>query len=188
MAENINHKGTLTLKTDRLALRPFKTSDVEEVYNNYGSDINITKYISWIPCDTIEKCENFIKFNLKEYESNPKFYSWAITMDDVIIGSIGIFNVNDNNNSGELGYSLGSKWWGNGFITEACDAVIGYAFNEIGFNRIYASCHEENIGSKKVMEKVSMTYEGLLRDGQRNLDGTYSNLLLYAILKRDCEN
>ena len=64
MAENINHKGTLTLKTERLVLRPFKTSDVEEVYNNYGSDINITKYISWIPCDTIEKCENFIKYNL----------------------------------------------------------------------------------------------------------------------------
>ena len=185
MAENINHKGTLTLKTDRLVLRPFKSSDVEEVYNNYGSDINITRYISWIPCDTIEKCENFIKFNLKEYESNPKFYSWAITMDDVIIGSVAIFNVNDDNDSGELGYSLGSRWWGNGYMTEAVNAVIDYAFNEVGFNRIYASCHEENIASKKVMEKLSMKYEGLLRDGQRNLDNTYSNLLLYAILKKD---
>jgi len=183
----MNHKGTLIIKTGRLMLRPFKKGDVEDVYNNYGSDINITKYISWIPCDTIEKCENFINFNLKEYESNPKFYSWAITLDDMIIGSVAIFNVNDENDSGELGYSLGSRWWGNGYMTEATKAVIDYGFNEVGFNRIYASCHEENIASKKVMEKLSMTYEGLLRDGQRNLDNTYSNLLLYAVLKRDCE-
>ena len=100
-------------------------------------------------------------------------------------GSVAIFKVNDDNDSGELGYSLGSKWWGNGYMTEAVSAVIDYAFNKVGFNRIYASCHEENIASKKVMEKLSMTYEGLLRDGQRNLDNTYSNLSLYTILKRD---
>ncbi|MBE6494069.1 MAG: GNAT family N-acetyltransferase [Methanosphaera stadtmanae] len=181
----MNHRGTLIIQTDRLVLRPFKMDDIMDVYKNYGSDTNITQYISWIPCDTMEKCENFIKFNLKEYESNPKFYSWVITLDDIITGSIAIFNVNDDNDSGELGYSLGSKWWNNGYITEAGNAVIDYAFNMIDFNRIYASCHEENIGSKKVMEKLSMTYEGLLRDGQRNLDNTYSNLLLYAILKKD---
>ncbi|MBE6487883.1 MAG: GNAT family N-acetyltransferase [Methanosphaera stadtmanae] len=181
----MNHKGTSIIKTERLILRPFKMSDVCDVYDNYGSDVNVARYISWIPCDTIEKCENFIKFNLKEYKTNPKFYSWVITLDDNIIGSVAIFNVDDDNDSGELGYSLGSKWWSNGYMTEATNAVLNYSFNEIGFNRIYASCHEENIASKKVMEKLSMTYEGLLRDGQRNLDNTYSNLLLYAILKRD---
>ena len=53
-------------------------------------------------------------------------------------------------------------------------------------NIIKLNTNENPYGpSKKVMEKLSMTYEGLLRDGQRNLDNTYSNLLLYAILKRD---
>ena len=52
-------------------------------------------------------------------------------------------------------------------------------------HRIYASCHEENIGSKRVMQKAGMTYEGKLRDGQKNLDGSYSNLDLYSILENE---
>lgn len=181
----MNEIGTQIIKTERLILRPFKIEDIDDVYKNYGSDPKITRYISWVPCDTKEKCEGFINFNLKEYETNPMFFSWVITMDDTIIGSISIFNVNNDNDSGELGYSLGSKWWGNGIITEATKAVIDYAFNKVEFNRIYGSCHEENIGSKKVMEKMGMSFEGILRDGQRNLDNTYSNLLLYSILNRE---
>ena len=179
--------GTKTIKTERLKLRKFEEKDVKEVYENYGSDEKITRYISWIACDSIEKCEKFIEFNKINYENNPQFYSWAITFNDTIIGSIAIFNVEDNH-SGELGYSIGSKWWSRGFMTEACDAILDYAFNQAEFHRIYATCHEDNLASKRVLEKLKMTYEGKLRDGQKNLDGSYSNLDLYSILEVEYKN
>lgn len=178
------HKGTKTLQTDRLTLRPFKKEDYTEVYENYGFDKEVHKYISWIPCESLEKSREFVNFNVLQYSENPKHYSWAIIYENRIVGSIAIFNVEDND-SGELGYSLGSKWWKKGINTEAVNAVLNYAFKDVGFHRIYASCHEDNIGSKRVMQKVGMSYEGILRDGQKNLDRTYSNLDLYSILENE---
>ncbi|WP_323735741.1 GNAT family protein [Methanosphaera sp. ISO3-F5] len=180
--------GTQEIKTKRLTLRQFKKEDTTEVYQNYGSDKKITKYISWIPCNTPEKCEKFIEYNIKEYQDNPLHYSWTITYNNQIVGSIAIFNVDENNNSGELGYSLGSQWWKKGIMTEAAKAVLDYAFNKAKFNRIYASCHEDNTASKKVMKKLDMIYEGKLREGQKNTDNTYSNLDLYSILKKEYKN
>lgn len=178
------HKGTKRLQTDRLILRPFIKEDYKEVYENYGFDKEVHEYISWIPYDTLEKSRDFVNFNVLQYSENPKHYSWAIVYEDRIVGSIAIFNVEDND-SGEVGYSLGSKWWKKGIITEAVNAVLNYAFMDVGFHRIYASCHEDNIGSKRVMQKAGMSYEGKLRDGQKNLDGSYSNLDLYSILENE---
>ena len=178
------HKGTKILKTNRLTLRPFKEEDYEEVYENYGSDKEVHKYISWIPCDSLDKSKEFIKFNVSQYSENPKHYSRAVIYEYMIVGSVGLFNVEDND-SAELGYSLGSNWWNKGIITEAVRAVLNYAFKEVGFHRIYASCHEENVGSKRVMEKIGMSFEGKLRDGQKNIDGSYSNLELYSILENE---
>jgi len=185
--ESMEKIGTQTIKTERLILRRFKKEDITQVYENYGSDEKISKYISWIPCDTMDKCESFIDNNLKEYEENPLHFSWVITLDSTIIGSIAIFNVDEGNNSGELGYSLGSRWWKKGIMTEAALAILDYGFNSAHLHRIYASCHEENMGSKGVMKKIGMKYEGKLRDGQLNLDNTYSNLDLYSILESEYE-
>ncbi len=183
----MNHGGSRIIKTDRLCLRPFSLEDKGMVYENYGCDEKIRKYISWIPCDTLEKTEEFIRFNIREYESNPKHYSWAIVFEGSVIGSVGIFNVSDDNDSGEIGYSLGSKWWSNGFMTEVCRAVIDYAFRVVGFNRVYATCHVDNAGSSRVLEKVGMSFEGVIRDGQKNLDGSFSNLRMYSVLRNEID-
>ena len=180
------HKGTNKIKTNRLNLRPFEKEDYMELYENYGFDKNVHKYISWIPYDTLENSKKFIEFNLEQYSKNPKHYSWAIIYENILVGSIGLFNVEDND-SAELCYGLGSKWWKKGIITESVLAVLDYAFKEVGFHRIYASCHEENIGSKKVLQKIGMSYEGKLRDGQKNVDNTYSNLDLFSILEYEFE-
>ena len=73
-------------------------------------------------------------------------------------------------------------------MSEAAESVLSYAFKEVEFHRIYATCHEDNIASKKTLEKLEMSYEGKIRDGQRNLDNTYSNLDLYAILDYEFKN
>ena len=58
----------------------------------------------------------------------------------------------------EIGYGIGSNYWNNGYVTEAVEAFIPYLFNERGFDTVYASCFIDNPASKRVMEKVGMTY------------------------------
>lgn len=180
----MNHKGTETIKTDRLILRRFKYEDYEEVYENIGCDKNVHKYIPSIPWNNPEKSREFIKLNIQLYSDNLKHYFWAIIYENKIVGAISLLNVEDND-SAELGYCLGSQWWDNGIISEAARAVLSYAFKIVGFHRIYATCHVDNLASKGVLKKVGMSYEGRLRDGQKNPDDSYSDLDLYSILENE---
>ncbi len=181
----MNHTGTVSIKTERLVLRRFTLDDVECIYKNYGSDPLVNQYISFAPCAELESAKGFIGMHIGQYEKNPAFYGWAVTLEDEVIGSIGLFNVDEDADQAELGYSLGSKWWKKGYATEAAKEVIKHAFDRVGFHRIYASHHVENHASEKVLEKIGMQYEGTMRDGQKNTDGTYSDLKLYAILQQD---
>lgn len=177
--------GTMDIVTERLVLRRFREDDEEEVYRNFGSDEKVRKYISFAPWSTMTGTEEFIQMHMSQYETNPDFYGWAITLDGEVIGSISLFDIDHDSESCELGYCIGSGWWGNGYVTEAARAVIGYAFVRLFAHRVFASLHPDNIGSQRVLEKAGMRFEGIMRDAQRNSDGTFSDLRLYAILSND---
>lgn len=176
--------GTEAITTERLKLRRFQISDIDAVFKNYGSDIKVHRYISFAPCSTLKTTKEFIEMHLKQYDANPDFYGWAITLNEEVIGSIGLFNV-EKSGQCELGYSIGSAWWGHGYATEAAKAILTFAFKKMQAHRVYASHHIDNISSGKVLEKIGMRYEGTMRDGQKNQDGTYSDLKLYAVLETD---
>lgn len=181
----MKHIGTRKIKTNRLVLRAFVLDDVDDLYNNYGSDYKVNKYISFTPCKTRESTLSFIKMHIDKYDTDLNFYGWAVTLNEKVIGSVSLFNVDDVFESCELGASIGSKWWGKGIITEAVGALINFAFDEIGIHRIYASHHKHNIASGKVMIKNGMKKEGIMREAHKNPDGSFNDLVLYSILSSD---
>ena len=63
----------------------------------------------------------------------------------------------------EIAYALSREYWGKGLVTEAVKEVVKHGFEKMNLNRIYARCFVENIGSQKVLEKVGMKFEGILR-------------------------
>ena len=153
--------GTLRIDTERLTLRRFYEDDIELLYHNYGSDPLVNKYVSFAPCTTIEGTKLFVHRHMKMYQSNDDFYGWAIVLDGMPIGSIGVYSVDHESESAEIGYSLGSKWWGMGYATEAVQAVIRFGFCEVGLHRLSATCHPENTASERVLEKCGMRFEGI---------------------------
>jgi len=177
--------GTMEIVTERLVLRRFRETDAEEAYENFGKDEEVARYVSFDPWRTLAGTEEFIRLHLDQYDTNPDYYGWAITLDGKVIGNISIFDIDHDSESCELGYYLGRDWWGNGYATEAAKAVINYAFVRLFAHRVFASHHPENVRSKRVLEKAGMKYEGTMRDAQRNRDGTFSDLLLYAVLSND---
>ena len=109
----------------------------------------------------------------------------ALRADGSLIGIVSLTMTNRELWQGELGYRLGSRFWGQGYATEAAQALVSFGFATLGLHRICAMCHPGNAASQRVMQKVGMQYEGHLREDFRNRDGSWRDSLLYAILAQD---
>jgi [ribosomal protein S5]-alanine N-acetyltransferase len=109
----------------------------------------------------------------------------ALRADGSLIGVVSLTITNRELGQAELGYRLSTRSWGQGYATEAAQALVGFGFASLGLHRIYAMCHPGNAGSQRVMQKVGMQYEGHLREDFRNRDGSWRDSLLYAILDHD---
>lgn len=103
--------------------------------------------------------------------------------DGVLIGAIGLMFDQDHNRA-EIGYWIGVPFWGNGYATEAGVAGVAYAFDTMQMNRVTASIFMRNPASGRVLEKIGMHREGVLR---RHLlkEGTYEDMLVYGMLQEE---
>ncbi|MBX0316934.1 GNAT family N-acetyltransferase [Planococcus glaciei] len=65
--------------------------------------------------------------------------------------------------------------------------LIGYGFSKQGLHRIFATCDPANAGSKKVLQKAGMMWEGTLRENLRMKDG-WRNSLIYGVLEQEWQS
>ena len=114
------------------------------------------------------------------------FYDWAIVYepDCKMVGSCGFTSFNCSHDSAEVGYVLNPEYWGRGIATEALEKVLEFGFETLGLHRIEARFIEGNDPSRRVMEKVGMSFEGILREGLM-VKGNYVNVGVCAILLRE---
>ena len=180
----LTHKGTMTLTTPRLVLRRLTVDDAPDMYNNWASDEKVPKYLSWNVHESVEVTRELLAKWGSEYD-NPKNYHWVIEYAGTIVGTINLHDIKDDSERCELGYCIGSKWWNMGIVTEAAGAVIRFAFEELGANRVCALHDTANVGSGRVMQKNGMKQEGLLREHKMRKDGTRGDLAYYAIIKKE---
>ena len=83
-----------------------------------------------------------------------------------------------------MGYLLGIRWWGQGIATEAARAVVDWGFGRFNLHKVYARAHVCNRRSWRVMEKLGMTREGVLR-GHWKMREDHVDLIYYGIFRRD---
>ncbi|MGN0143575.1 MAG: GNAT family N-acetyltransferase [Clostridium sp.] len=184
----MNNMGTVTLETDRLIMRKFKLSDGIHMYNNWASDENVTRYLSWPMHKAKSMSISYVKWLIKNYEKDDEntIYDWAIELKEIgePIGSISAVSINYDIESVQIGYCIGFKWWYKGIVSEAFKEVIRFFMEDVGVNRIEARCDSRNVNSSRVMEKCGLKYEGTLRSSDKNNAGV-CNILWYSILKSD---
>jgi len=182
----INHKGTQQIETDRLVLRKFSLEDANDMYNNWANDDSVTKYLTWPTHSSVDISKKVLGFTVESYDKKDT-YSWAIFHKEKgeVIGSIGAVEVVDNQEQCTIGYCIGREFWGKGITSEALKAVINYFFVEVGFERLQAFYHSDNVASGKVMLKAGMKYEGKLRHYQKSTKGNFADCDFYGIIKSD---
>ena len=174
---------TKILQTERLILRKFKIEDIEQVYNNWATDPKTNKYLSWSLHKDINETKDIINDWIKRYEDG--FYNWAIELKDTheLIGSICEEGKSLKHKTITLGYCYGSKYWNNGYATEALRKVIEYLLNEQDFYIVLANHRSSNPASGRVMQKAGMKYDATLRERRIDPDGTRSDVICYSIKK-----
>ena len=120
----MNHIGTIILETDRLILRRFTIDDAEKMFDNWASDDEVTKYLTWPTHQNVEMTMGYINYCIQEY-AKPAFYQWIIEIKEIHepIGSISVVKVIDELDSLELGWVIGRKYWGKGWPARASPSL-----------------------------------------------------------------
>lgn len=185
----LNHAFTQTLTTPRLILRRFTPEDAPAMYRNWASDPQVTRFLRWTPHPSVQDTRTLLEGWTEQY-SQPDYYNWAVERreDGVLIGSIGAFgNSNPMDEMIEIGYCLGTAFWGQGYMTEALEAVLDFLFGTVGYRRIEAYHSTKNPASGRVMEKAGMIYEGTARQKYMIASGEPQDCRMYGILRSDWE-
>lgn len=174
------------IETERLVLRKIKISDLDSVYK-YASDPMVPKYLLWSPHSSIYFTKAYLREVQKHYKKQ-NFFDWGVTLkgENKIIGTCGFSSFNIQHNTGELGYVLGSEYWGRGIAAEAASAVIDFGFKVLNLHRIEANLMIENTQSKRVLEKCGMKFEGIKRGGVF-AKGGYRDLCIFSIVREEYE-
>jgi len=187
-----------TLYTPRLCLRPFTLADAKRVQELAG-DRRIAATTLAIPHPYPDgAAEAYIETQPALAEEG-KAFAFAVTLagtrtpgreGDVtdtghLIGSVGIVAHGDPVHArAKIGYWIGVPYWNKGFATEAANAVLGFGFTKRGLNRIAAEHYAHNPASGRVMEKLGMKKEGILRQHDRKWD-QFIDVVAYSILHEE---
>ena len=147
------------LRTPRLLLRKPRPDDAPLMFAAYARDPAVTRYLIWQPHPDISETHRVIEHFLTQWSAGTAF-TWLLfeRATNELVGSIGARTKEDGF---DLGYLLAQRWWGQGLMQEAIQAVTEWAFTVPWVSRVSAACDVENRGSARVLEKSGFRRERL---------------------------
>lgn len=185
----MKHIGTNRLETERLILRRFEEYDAQAIYQNWASDPEVTKFLTWSPHKDVDVSKSILKDWINNY-CEDDYYHWAIVLKEngnEPIGGISVVRKDDKIQMVHIGYCISQKWWHKGITSEALKALIKFFIVDVGVNRVESRHDPNNPNSGNVMMKCGMKYEGTMRQADWNNQGIcdYSE---YGIIANDYVN
>ncbi len=173
-----------TLETQRLVLRPFQPSDAaaQQILINDKEIAANTRSIDFPYPEgaALKWIEQHFKMWL---DGKSAIFAICLKKDGQLVGAIGL-EISPPDENAELGYWLGRKFWNQGIATEAAQAVVRFGFQTLSLHKIHAHHVTRNPASGRVLEKIGMVREGLLRHHIKKW-GTFEDVAFYGILKSD---
>lgn len=176
------------LETERLLLRKFQESDWKDLYE-YLSKESVVKYEPYNAL-TEDECKQEALYRSKEDAF------WAVCLKDnkKLIGNV-YFQKQELEEflTWEIGYVFNPMYYGNGYATESCRAILNYGFEELKARRIIAMCNPENTASWRVLQRLNMRREGHLLKNiffkyDENKNPIWNDTYEYAMLKDEWVN
>jgi RimJ/RimL family protein N-acetyltransferase len=167
----------------RVGLREFTLGDLEAA-QQYAGDPEVTRYLAWGPSQIAETYA-FLEMSVAGIYALPRsLYDLGIVSSETgqLIGALKLHLGPPQQKGAELGYVVRRDFWGQGIATEAARLGLELGFQGLGLHRISAFCSTQNGASGRVLEKVGMRQEGLLRS-HLMVHGQWHDSLAFAILE-----
>ena len=164
-------------------IRKWRIEDKADLAENLSNKHVLDNLRDGLPYPYTENdAEDFIRAMLS---ADPdKTFAFAIVLDDKVIGSIGVFRgENIHFQTAEMGYYIGEKHWGRGYMTEAVKMACDYVFENTDIIRIYAEPFAYNTASCRVLEKAGFACEGILKSNAYK-NGNIVDMKMYALVKQ----
>ncbi len=174
-----------SIQTERLILREFVKSDWKAVHE-YAGDTDVVSFLEWGP-NSPDETVAFLEGTLACQRERPRrIFEFAITLKDdgKLIGACGIRLQDNDQELAEIGYCYNKNYWGKGFASEACAAVMNFGFKNLGLHRVIATCDGNNLASAALLRKCGMRQEGYFIQ-ERRVRGEWRDTLLFAILREE---
>ena len=172
------------LATQHLYLRPLRLDDASSLQNLAGAKEIADTTISIPHPYKLEDAEQYIAQYQEDFKQEAVRFGIETQARRQLIGAIELRDIDREHLQAELSFWIGVPWWGRGFASEAAQGILSYGFEQIHLNRIYAHHMVRNPSSGRVMEKIGMQKEGLMRQRVRKWE-KFEDVVLWAIVYQD---
>lgn len=143
------------ISTDRLTIVPLQMEYAKSLHT-YISDVDNARMMLFLPHDSWEETVEFVrKAELEWRKPRPEYYEFIVLLDEQNVGSVSVY-MEDDFQTGELGYIIDKRYWHQGIATESMRALIGFSIEQLGLKHFTAHCDADNAGSRHVLEKLGM--------------------------------
>lgn len=170
---SLGEDADLVLLTERHAEEVFALVDRNRAY--------LRQWMPWVaPSYSIEDARGFLKRSIERF-ARDGFFQAGVRYQGKLAGVIGFHEPNEMNKHISLGYWLSEDMQGRGLMTRACRAMVNYAINERGMNRVEIRCAPGNVRSRAIPRRLGFVEEGVIRQDQLLYD-TYDDSVVYGML------
>jgi len=174
-----------TLRGDGLLLRWLTADDVPALYAIF-SDADVVRFMS-IQHLTSDAARLALLDEIHKGFRGGTLYQWGVQLDQSIVGTCTLADINRKHRRAELGFALARAFWGRGLMLQALPTVIQFAFERLDLHRIEADTDPRNIASMRVLERLGFQREGLLRERYVQL-GEIQDAVVFGLLRRDWDS
>ena len=173
----------LPIRTTRLELRLLRDADVAGLFEIH-SDPTSMRYWDAPMWKNDERGRAMVAKDVALTTADYLRLGIALATSGTLLGTCALWNIDTQSRRAEIGYILGSRSWGQGYMHEALAALLEYAFTELNLNRIEADTDPRNVRSTRLLERLGFSKEGLFRE-RCIVEGEVSDAAMYGLLRRE---
>ncbi|TWE30479.1 RimJ/RimL family protein N-acetyltransferase [Prauserella muralis] len=152
---------TPRLRTARLRLRPFTDADADLLFALHSNTL-VMRYWDSPPWTERARAERFItRCRKMANEGTGARVAIDRASDGTFVGWCSLSKWVPDHRSASLGYCLDEAMWGHGYATEAAHALLRWAFDTLGLNRVQAETDTRNVASARVLKRSDSCGKGL---------------------------
>lgn len=174
------------LNTPRMILREPRSGDVDDIFA-FCSKEESCRYVDWTPHANKKESKDFIMYLKRQmYAYNTKSYTWFAEhkISRRVIATVSLVETDYSGKIATVGYTFSEEFQHKGYATEAMLRVMHYLFSEKAVERIEAKVLPANFPSLRLLERLGMQREGLLRKGVF-CKTALADVYVYSILKNE---